>query len=157
MQKENQNSTDGFYEDIIRSIVQMSAMELHLKTLIEKIFSELQTAEVEQMVLLNQELSDLKTELAEVTDVRREDMLLLYGLFGCVGDAKQWCSVKHYAMASITAFEVYQADASALAFDQWQRKNSLFIRSLSKFLGIEVTECAACFGDIIKAEFNKRK
>lgn len=153
----NKHSTDAITEDVIRSFVQVSASELHLKTLVEKRDSELDNDLVDFEEISFQEfvenIEDLKEELIRVAAVRRELMLYIYRLHGGVGDKERWCQIKHYGMASITIFEAWQADPKCeLLYNHWQELNALFVGSLSRFLGIEITECASCFGDMMKGE-----
>jgi len=152
---ENKHSTDAIAEDVIRSFTQLSANELHLKTLIEKRESELQNDLIDFEKVNYQEfienLGHLSEELEDVTELRREMMLFVYELYDSIGDKERWCNVKHYAGASITAFEAWQAmPKNDKLYDFWQRSNRLFIGSLSRFLGLEMTECASCFADMIK-------
>ncbi|GCF92512.1 hypothetical protein NRIC_04030 [Enterococcus florum] len=153
---ENKHSTDGIAEDLIRSMVQMAAAELHVKTLIEKRTSEIENGliDIDDPEVLGKQFSligELQDEIIELAQIRREDMLYLYELYGSNGDKEKWCQVKHLAMASMTAFEAWQASANDVELlNKALRKNALFIKTLCAFLGTEITECAACFSDIIK-------
>ena len=40
----------------------------------------------------------------------------------------------------------------ALPIYIYQQANKLFVKAMSKFLGVTITECASCFSDILKAE-----
>lgn len=151
---ENKHSSDGIAEDIMRSFIQMGNTELHLKTLLEKRISELENGLIDLDTDLAQQLekiSDIKQELVEAAQLRREDMLYLFELYGSNGDKERWCLVKHYGNASMTAFEAWQAsDNDERLLDNAIRKNKLLLKNMSLFLGVEVTECAACFADILK-------
>lgn len=153
----NIHSTDGIAEDLIRSIQQMAVLEMHKKTRIEQLYSELSEGliDVEDEALLFHQfegLKELEEDITEYADIRRQDMLYLYNMYGGKGDKKMWCEVKHLAIASMTAFEVWQAsDEDDNLLDMALRKNSLFIKAMSRFLGTEITSCASCFADILKA------
>ncbi|MCB5951816.1 hypothetical protein LI951_07045 [Enterococcus sp. BWT-B8] len=153
---ENKHSTDGIAEDIIRSFVQIASAEMHTKTLLEKRISELENGLIalEKEEILEQQfvkISELKEEIQVLATLRREDMLYLFNLYGAVGDKEQWCTMKHLGIAMMTAFEAWQAsDEDESLLSGYLTKNNLFIRSVTKFLGVEVTECAACFADILK-------
>mgnify|MGYP005982818147 CR=1 FL=1 len=153
---ENKHSTDGIAEDLIRSVVQIASAEMHAKTLLEKRVSELEYGliDLDQEEVLNQQLDAiraLKEEITELAEIRRGDMLYLYTLYGEKGDKEQWCTFKHLAIAMMTAFESWQASESDEALlNSYLKKNQLFIRATAKFLGVEVTACAACFADILK-------
>lgn len=155
---ENKHSTSGIAEDIIRSFVQIAGAELHVKTLIEKRVSELENGliDIDKDGVLERQMNaieDLKGEIIELAQMRRDDMLYLYELFGSVGDKEKWCSVKHLAMAMITAFEAWQAsERDEYLLTIALNKNRLFVKAMSQFLGVEVTECASCFADIMKGD-----
>ncbi|EOL50653.1 hypothetical protein [Enterococcus caccae] len=151
---ENKHSTDGIAEDLIRSFVQIASAEMHAKTLLEKRVSELENGLIDLEIELDshlQKITEIKEEVTALAELRRADMLYLFELYGSRGDKEKWCTVKHLAIAMMTAFEAWQASnhdeallSAALA------KNKRFIKTLTQFLGVEVTECAACFADIIK-------
>lgn len=153
----NVHSTDGIAEDLIRSIQQMAVLEMHKKTRIEQLYSEMNEGLInveDDAVLIHQfgNIKYLEEDLNEYADIRRQDMLYLYELYGSKGDKKMWCEVKHLAIASMTAFEVWQAsDNDDNLLEMALRKNSLFIKAMSRFLGTEITSCASCFADILKA------
>ncbi|WP_430602756.1 hypothetical protein IGJ02_000051 [Enterococcus sp. DIV0724b] len=155
---ENKHSTDGIAEDLIRSFVQIASAEMHAKTLLEKRVSELENGLIDLETELEaqlQKITEYKEEITTLAELRRTDMLYLFDLYGSRGDKEKWCTVKHLSIAMMTAFEAWQASnqdeallSAALA------KNKRFIKALTQFLGVEVTECAACFADIIKGGKN---
>ncbi len=155
---ENKHSTDGIAEDIIRSFVQVAVAEMHMKTLLEKRVSELENGMIDLNKELDRQLSEignLKAELEALAELRRADMLFLFELYGGTGDKEQWCMVKHLGISSITAFEAWQAsNDNEFLLSAALRKNQLFIKAITKFLGVEITECAACFADILKGAKN---
>ncbi len=157
---ENKHSSSGLAEDLIRSFVQIASAELHVKTLIEKRISEIENGfytdeEVQDAV---DEVGTLTEEIISLANMRRSQMLYLYKLFGEKGDKEQWCMVKHLGMAMYTAFESWQAsDDDPDLFDQYLEINRMFIKSVTKFLGTEITSCASCFSDILKAEESGEK
>lgn len=154
----NINSSDGIAEDIIRSFTQLATIEMHYKTLLDKRFSEIENGiidneDAEKIVEHTNKIQELENSLETVSDIRRSQMLRLYQLFGKKGDKERWCTVKHYAIAGMTAFEAYQAsDNDNDLLTTYIEINKLFIRELAAFLGVEITDCAACFADILKAE-----
>lgn len=153
---ENRHSTDGLAEDLIRSLIQIASVEMHTKTLLEKRTSELENGliDIEQDGILEAQLNkiaELKEEIHELAELRRNDMLYLFELYGSTGEKEQWCTVKHLAIAMMTAFESWQASANEEELlAAYLKKNQLFIRAMSRFLGVEITECAACFADSLK-------
>jgi len=153
---ENKHSTDGIAEDLIRSFVQIASAEMHTKTLLEKRVSELENGLIDYDKELESQLKkidELKEEINELAQLRRDDMLYLYELYGSKGDKEKWCSVKHLGIAMMTAFEAWQAsDNEEVLLTAALNKNKLFLKAVSQFLGVEVTECASCFSDILKGE-----
>lgn len=155
---ENKQASEGLAEDLIRSMVQTACIELHLKTLVEKRQSELDNGliDTENFEIVKKQvdiIKDLREELLFVTEQRREDMRALFNLYQGQGDKEQWCIIKHAAMAMYTAFESWQAsDNDRLLYQIFVNKNAYFIKKMSKFLGITITECAACFSDMLKGD-----
>ena len=152
----NAHSTDGLSEDLIRSFVQIAVMEMHTKTLLEKCISEQENGLVDmddekvQDMMFEKE-NNLRDELIELADIRRGDMLFLFEAYESKGDKTQWCCVKHLGIAMMTAFEVWQASDSDLELEaMYLRKNKLFIKAITRFIGVEITDCASCFADILK-------
>lgn len=151
---ENKHATDGLAEDLIRSFIQIASAEMHTKTLLEKRISELENGLInfeQELEAQLKKISELKEELHILAQLRRDDMLYLYELYGSIGDKEKWCTVKHLAIAMMTAFEAWQASES----DEYLltaaiEKNKLLLKALTQFLGVEITECAACFADILK-------
>lgn len=149
----NVNSSDGIAEDMIRSFVQFGAAELHLKTLVEKCEARLRdglTDDADKEVEL---LLEYQKQLNSVTELRRSTMRNLFSMYD--GNKDAWCLVKHLGMGMITAFEAAQAaDFAPEFYELWLRANAEFTKALSEFLGTEITDCAACFADMLKGENN---
>ena len=99
-----------------------------------------------------EKIEALKDEIDDYANIRRSQMLYLYNSFGGKGDREQWCLVKHLSMAMYTAFEAYQAsDRDPELLNIALEINKKFIEACTKFLGVEITSCASCFADIMKA------
>lgn len=147
----NKNSTSGIAEDMIRSIVHIACDENHKKTLLEKRLSEIENGlfecDIEEQL---KKVEEMQNDLMTLTNIRRQDMLILYNMFDKQGDIEQWCSFKHLAVAMYCSFEAWQADENnEELLDSYIQKNKLFVKTTSKFLGIEITECAACLSDML--------
>lgn len=149
----NNQSSEGLAEDLIRSFTQIACVELHTKTLIEKYNSKLSNGlfdNDEEMQELTYKVDDLKEDLIELAEMRRNDMRYLVKLFD-KSNLDYWCIVKHKAIAMYTSFEAYQAsNDDAELYIYFLEKNKTFIKSLTMFLGIEITDCASCFSDFLK-------
>lgn len=155
----NPHSSDTMAEDLIRVISQLTCTEGHLKTLLEKANAELENGliDVEDEKELEKQLAKIdviRGELIETAQLRRKSMAKLFDMYE--GDKDWWCMVKHLSSASYTAFEVWQAsdddpELLQIAIDT----NKRFVTALTGFLGVEITDCAACFGDLMKAKENE--
>lgn len=151
---ENKHSSDGIAEDLIRSFTQVMCMEIHTKTLIEKRISEIENGMVNEEDIPKQleVIQGLKDDIEEQAEVRRSIMLYLYNLYGKKGNKEYWCMVKHASGAMYTMFEAWQAsDRDEELLSMAIQINKMFVKSLTCFLGVEITECSSCFSDILKA------
>lgn len=152
----NPNSTSGVGEDIIRAFVQFGATEMHLKTLYEKTLAEMENGiiNVEDPEVLNkhiEKVNSYREELIDVAQLRRRTMLILFDMFD--GDKDAWCLVKHLGIGAMTAFEAWQAsDDDPELLDLWIDSNKAFTKAVTRFLGAEVGDCAACLSDFLKAK-----
>lgn len=148
---------DGATEDLIRTFQQMACTEGHLKTLIEKYQSEMQNGliEIENDDVRTkhaEKLNDAVDELNDIAELRRVVMLKIMNGYDDA-DKNYWCVVKHLSVASHCAFEAYQAsDNDATMLNIWLMANAKFVKAMTRWLGTEITECAACFSDIMKGE-----
>lgn len=153
---QNEHSSDGIAEDLIRSYVQMACSELHLKTLIEKENARLTNGLIDiydgaAVKAQTEKITYLIEELEATAQVRRSVMLRLFDMYK--GDKQYWCLAKHMGTAAFTLFEAYQAsDSDQELLDLAISANNRFISVMSRFLGLEVKECAACFSDALKGE-----
>lgn len=150
----NQNSSDGIAEDLIRAFVQVGCAELHAKTLLEKANAELENGIIDiydpnEVRKQTDKITYITDEIDNLANTRRSIMLRLFNMYD--GDKSWWCMVKHLGVGAYTMFEAYQASENdpdlldmALAY------NERFISAMSQFLGLEITECAACFADALK-------
>lgn len=145
----NQNSSDTMAEDMLRTITQLACSESHLKTLIEKHTGDMENGVITDFEKANEKIDNMVDELSSIAELRRRMMKNLFDMYE--GDASYWCQIKHLAVAAYTAFEAYQAsDDDVELYDMFIEINSEFIRACSHFLGTEITQCAACFGDMLK-------
>ena len=153
---ENKHSSDSVAEDLIRAFVQIGCAELHTKTLIEKAEGKLSLGTTEEMIAISDELEQLNIELTAQADLRRKLMYKLFTMYE--GDKAFWCEVKHLGIGAYTLFEAYQGsnDDSDL-YNLALEANKTFIIALSHFLGMEIPECASCFGDFLKGATNDNK
>jgi len=147
---------DGTAEDLIRAFVQVGCAETHAKTLIEKYNAQLENGliDLEDNGAVHRQtdkITAITEEMNNLAELRRSLMLRLFEMFD--GDKDYWCLVKHLGVGAMTLFEAYQAseDDSEL-YTLALEANKRFIYSLSHFLGTEITDCAACFADLMKSK-----
>lgn len=154
MPKHVSSGVDGIAEDLIRSIVQLSCSELHAKTLYEKYTAELEngiidnTKEevVEEQAIKIEEALD---ELNYIAQLRRKAMCKLYEMYK--GNKDYWCQIKHLGSASYTLLECYLASDDDIGLlNLAMDANRAFVGALSKFLGADIGDCAACLSDFLK-------
>ena len=146
---ENPHSSDGIAEDLIRSFVQFGSAEMHLKTLVEKTLAKIENPSPDDPDDLMEQLVGYEDQMEEVASLRRKAMLALFELYN--GDKDAWCLVKHLGIGAMQMVEAYQAsDNDVELFNLWVESNKAFTKALCIFLGVEITDCAACFADMLK-------
>ena len=153
----NPHSTSGAAEDLLRAVVQFGSAELHAKTLLEKTKAELENGivDVTNEEVLNahlKKLDDYITDINDYAQLRRRTMLALFNMFEG-GNKDLWCNVKHIGTGAMTAFEAWEADTENYElYEIANDANKAFVRAVTRFLGMEITDCASCFSDALKAE-----
>lgn len=148
--------SDGTAEDIIRAFVQAGCAEVHAKTLVEKYNAQLENGLIDlndsgAVLRQTDKITAITEELNNLAELRRSLMLRLFDMYD--GDKDYWCMTKHLGIGAYTLFEAYQAseDDSEL-YTLALEANKRFVWSLSHFLGTEITDCAACFADLMKSK-----
>lgn len=153
----NQNSEVGAAEDLLRAIVQMGCAEIHAQTLYYKTTSELENGivDVSDMDLVQKHVAKsemFREDIETYANLRRRMMRSLYDMFDNEDkDKTMWCQIKHLGTAAYTAFETYQASEQdpellLIAYEA----NKAFVKAVTRFLGIEIGECASCLSDALK-------
>lgn len=154
----NANSEVGYAEDLIRSMVQFGCAEIHAKGLYEKTTAELDNGIVDvtdQEVLSAQldKLNSYKEDIETYANLRRGIMRKLMSMFD--GNKDMWCQIKHLGIGAMTLFEAYEgSDDDAELLLMAYEANKAFISAITRFLGIEWTDCAACLSDSLKGVDN---
>ena len=76
-------------------------------------------------------------------------MLYLFNMYH--GDKSYWCEIKHLGIAAYTLFEAYEAsEKDEDLLDLAMEAQKAFTRAMCSFLGKEITDCAACFAEMLK-------
>ena len=155
----NQLSEVGAAEDLLRSIVQMGCAEIHAQTLYYKATSELDNGiiDVTDQDALQSHLEKVemfREDIEDYANLRRRMMKVLFEMFdNDKKDKNMWCQIKHLGISAYTAFETYQAsdqdpELLLIAYES----NRAFIKAVTRWLGVEISDCASCLGDALKGE-----
>lgn len=156
MPKHLTKGVDGIAEDMIRSIVQLSCAELHAKTLYEKYTAQLEnglidTDKSEVVDAQIEKIDNALTDLNDIAQLRRRAMLTLFNLYE--GNKDYWCQIKHLGSGAYCLLECYLAsDNDVGILDLAMEANRVFVKAISQFIGVEITDCAACLSDFLKGE-----
>lgn len=147
--------SDGVAEDLIRSITQIGCAEVHAKTLLEKFTAELENGIIdpedgEAVSAQIEKIEEVTEEIDSLAELRRATQLALFNLFD--GEKDYWCLIKHLCIGAYTLFEAYQASGDTQLLNLSLEANKRLTKALTRFLGVEVTDCAACFSDMLKAK-----
>lgn len=155
----NINSEVGSAEDLLRAIVQMGAAEIHAMGLYYKTTAEMENGLIDvddnEVLQKHIERSEMYREDIETyADLRRRMMSALMEMVGTDEANKDlWCMVKHLGLSMMQIFEAYENSENNLtllnlAYDA----NKAFTKAVTRFLGIEISDCAACMSDSLKGE-----
>ena len=158
----NKNSEVGAGEDLLRAIVQMGAAEIHAMGLYYKTTAEMENGlvdiddnEVLQKYLdkANMYLEDIETYAV----LRRRMTTALKDMVGTENaDKDLWCMVKHLGLSMMQCFEAYEnSDNNLELLNLAYEANKAFTKAVTRFLGIEVTECSSCLSDSLKGVTNE--
>lgn len=151
---ENKMSTSGIGEDMIRSVIQFGCAELHAKTLYEKMRASLDNGivDVEDKAALDRaigKMEEYRQDVDNYASLRRRAMKALFEMFN--GDKDLWCQIKHLGTGAMTMWEAYEAsDGDGELLDIAYDANKEFVKAATRFLGMEITDCAACLTDMLK-------
>lgn len=153
----NRNSEVGSAEDLIRAIVQMGAAEIHAMGLYYKTTAEMENGLVDvtdpDVLQKHLEKSEMYQEDIETyANLRRRMTITLFNMFDGEDKNKDlWCMVKHLGLSMMQCFEAYEnSDNDMELLNTAYEANKAFTKAISGFLGIEVTDCAACISDALK-------
>ena len=153
----NVNSEVGASEDLLRSIVQMSCAEIHAMGLYFKTTAEMENGlvDVTDPEVINKQLdkADMYQEDIETYgNLRRSMMRSLFDMFDG-GDKDMWCMVKHLGLSAMQCFEAYEnSDNNLDLLNLAYEANKAFTKAVTRFLGIEIGDCAACLSDALKGK-----
>lgn len=153
----NKFSEVGAGEDLLRAIVQMGAAEIHAMGLYYKTQAELENGliDIEDNEVLQKQIEKgemYREDIETYSDLRRRMMTALKDMVGTEEANKDlWCMVKHLGLAMMQTFEAYEnSDNNLELLNIAYEANKAFTKAVTRFLGVEITDCAACFADSMK-------
>lgn len=154
----NEFTETGMAEDEIRAFVQFGAAEIHTMNLYYKTTAEMENGlvDVENNEVLQKHLEkaeQYRQDIEMYANLRRSVMRHLFQMFE--GDKDVWCLAKHLGIGAMCTFEAYEAsDNDFELLNIAYEANKAFVSAMSRFLGVEITDCAACFSDAMKGMDN---
>lgn len=152
----NNQSSIGLTEELTTTLINLVALEYHLRITYEKYHSLLNIKKVSdktQQVYLRTKLQSTLQLLDRTTNQRRAVMGVLSNLGTEEANKDMWCSVKHSSVQMITMFEAWQVDFNNSQLEELYHKSvELFNLTLADFLGYTPQPCSACFSDAVRSQ-----
>ena len=153
----NGASEVGSAEDLLRAVVQMGAAEIHAMGLYFKTTAEMENGLVnidDPEVLQKQiEKAEMYREDIEIyATLRRQMTTALKDMVGTEEANKDmWCMVKHLGLSMMQCFEAYEnSDNNLELLNLAYEANKAFTKAVTRFLGVEISDCSACLSDALK-------
>lgn len=153
----NKNSEVGSAEDLLRAIVQMGAAEIHAMGLYYKTTDEMENGlvNVDDPNVLQKQIEkaeQYQEDIETYATLRRRMTTALMDMVGTEDANKDmWCMVKHLGLSMMQCFEAYEnSDNNPELLNLAYEANKAFTLAVTRFLGIEITSCSACFSDALK-------
>ena len=155
----NKHSEVGSAEDLLRAIVQMGAAEIHAMGLYYKTTAEMENGliDVEDNEVLQRCIDKANMYLEDIetyATLRRQMTTALKDMVGTgKADKDLWCMIKHLGLSMMQCFEAYENSNNNLELlNLAYEANKAFTKAVTRFLGIEISDCAACMSDALKGE-----
>ena len=153
----NKSSEVGFAEDLLRAIVQMGAAEIHAMGLYYKTTAEMENGlvDVDDPEVLQKQLdtsNQYMDDIATYASLRRQMTNALVDAVATEERNKDlWCMVKHLGLSAMQCFEAYEnSDNNLELLNLAYEANKAFTLAVTRFLGIEISDCAACMSDSLR-------
>lgn len=153
----NVKSEVGASEDLLRAIVQMGAAEIHAMGLYYKTTDEMENGlvNVDDPNVLQKQIEkaeQYQEDIETYATLRRRMTTALMDMVGTEDANKDmWCMVKHLGLSMMQCFEAYEnSDNNLELLNLAYEANKAFTLAVTRFLGIEITSCSACFSDALK-------
>lgn len=155
----NKSSEVGAGEDLLRAVVQMGAAEIHAMGLYFKATAEMENGlvDVDDPEVLQKQIEkaeQYREDIETYAVLRRQMTNALKDMVGTEDANKDmWCMVKHLGLSMMQCFEAYENSNENLELlNLAYEANKAFTKAVTRFLGIEISDCSACLSDALKGE-----
>lgn len=155
----NVNSEVGASEDLLRAVVQMGAAEIHAMGLYFKTTAEMENGlvNIDDPEVLQKQIDKAemyREDIETYATLRRQMTTALKDMVGTEEANKDmWCMVKHLGLSMMQCFEAYEnSDNNLELLNLAYEANKAFTKAVTRFLGIEISDCSACLSDSLKGE-----
>ena len=153
----NSNSEVGSSEDLLRAVVQMGAAEIHAMGLYFKTTAEMENGlvNIDDPEVLQKQIEKAemyREDIETYATLRRQMTTALKDMVGTEEANKDmWCMVKHLGLSMMQCFEAYEnSDNNLELLNLAYEANKAFTKAVTRFLGIEISDCSACLSDALK-------
>ena len=153
----NDFSEVGASEDLLRAVVQMGAAEIHAMGLYFKTTAEMENGlvNIDDPEVLQKQIDKAemyREDIETYATLRRQMTTALKDMVGTEEANKDmWCMVKHLGLSMMQCFEAYEnSDNNLELLNLAYEANKAFTKAVTRFLGIEITDCASCLSDSMK-------
>ena len=153
----NKSSEVGAGEDLLRAVVQMGAAEIHAMGLYFKTTAEMENGlvNIDDPEVLQKQIDKAemyREDIETYATLRRQMTTALKDMVGTEEANKDmWCMVKHLGLSMMQCFEAYEnSDNNLELLNLAYEANKAFTKAVTRFLGIEITDCASCLSDSMK-------
>ena len=153
----NVRSEVGSSEDLLRAVVQMGAAEIHAMGLYFKTTAEMENGlvNIDDPEVLQKQIEKAemyREDIETYATLRRQMTTALKDMVGTEEANKDmWCMVKHLGLSMMQCFEAYEnSDNNLELLNLAYEANKAFTKAVTRFLGIEISDCSACLSDSLK-------
>ena len=153
----NVNSEVGSAEDLLRAVVQMGAAEIHAMGLYFKTTAEMENGlvNIDDPEVLQKQIDKAemyREDIETYATLRRQMTTALKDMVGTdEANKDMWCMVKHLGLSMMQCFEAYEnSDNNLELLNLAYEANKAFTKAVTRFLGIEISDCSACLSDALK-------
>lgn len=153
----NVNSEVGASEDLLRAVVQMGAAEIHAMGLYFKTTAEMENGlvNIDDPEVLQKQIEKAemyREDIETYATLRRQMTTALKDMVGTEEANKDmWCMVKHLGLSMMQCFEAYEnSDNNLELLNLAYEANKAFTKAVTRFLGVEISDCSACLSDALK-------